>query len=82
MRANRRLEVRHRRGSWLPAWLASPGTMDHIEIVEIETAETVMFWDRERAEAARMARALQADLAQLEVEDFLAKWSAIAPEDE
>ena len=29
-----------------------------------------------------MARALHADLAQLEVEDFLAKWSAIAPEDD
>jgi hypothetical protein len=28
-----------------------------------------------------MARALHADLAQLEVEDFLAKWSAIAPEE-
>jgi hypothetical protein len=81
VRANRRLEVRHRRGSKLPVWLAAPGQFDHLEIVEIETAETVLFWDREAIEARRMARALQADLAQLDVEDFLAKWSAIAPED-
>lgn len=81
MRANRRLEVRHRRGSRLPAWLAGPGTFDHLEIVEIETAETVLFWDREPREAVRMGRALQTDLASLDVEDFLAKWSAIAPED-
>jgi hypothetical protein len=82
VKANRRLELRHRRGSRLPAWLASPGTYDHLEVVEIETAETVLFWDRETREAARMWRALQADLAQLDVEDFLAKWSAIAPEDD
>jgi hypothetical protein len=82
MRANRRLKVLHGRGSRLPAWLAAPGAVDHLEVVEIETAETVLFWDREPREASRMARALHTDLAQLEVEDFLAKWSAIAPEDE
>ena len=81
MRANRRLRVVHGRGSRLPAWLAGPGTMDRLEIVEIETAETVLFWDRQPMEAGRMARALHADLVQLEVEDFLAKWSAIAPEE-
>ena len=81
MRANRRLRVLHGRGSKLPAWLAGPGAVDRIEIVEIETAETVLFWDREPREAARMMRALRADLAQLEVEDLLAKWSAVAPEE-
>jgi hypothetical protein len=81
MRANRRLRILHGRGSKLPSWLAGPGAVDRIEIVEIETAETVLFWDREPRAAARMLRQLHADLAQLEVEDFLAKWSAIAPED-
>lgn len=81
MRANRRLRVLHGRGSKLPAWLAGLGTVDRIEIVEIETAETILFWDREPREAVRMKRQLQADLAQLEVEDFLAKWSALEPED-
>lgn len=80
MRANRRLRILHGRGSRLPAWLAGPGAVDRIEIVEIETAETILFWDREPRDAARMLRALRADLAQLEVEDFLAKWSAVAPE--
>lgn len=81
MRANRRLRLLHGRGSRLPAWLAGPGAMDRLEIVEIETAETVLFWDRQPMAARRMARALHADLAQLDVEDFLAKWSAIAPEE-
>jgi hypothetical protein len=81
LRANRQLQLNHARGSKLPAWLAGPGAMDRLEVVEIATAETILFWDREPAEARRMARALQADLAQLDVEDFLAKWSAIAPED-
>lgn len=81
MRANRRLRILHGRGSRLPSWLAGAGAVDRIEIVEIETAETILFWDREPRAAARMVRALHADLAQLEVEDFLAKWSAIAPED-
>jgi hypothetical protein len=65
----------------MPAWLAGPGRVDRIEVVEIETSETVLFWDREPREARRMARALLTDLASLEVEDFLAKWSALAPED-
>ena len=81
MRANRRLRVLHGKGSRIPAWLAGPGRVDRLEVVEIETSETVLFWDREPREAGRMARALHADLVQLEVEDFLAKWSAIAPED-
>ncbi len=82
MRANRRLRVLHGRGSRLPAWLAGPGAVDRIEIVEIETAETILFWDREPREAAKMVRALRADLVALEVEDFLAKWSATVPEDD
>jgi hypothetical protein len=81
MRANRRLRVIRGRGSRVPSWLAGPGRVDRIEVVEIETAETVLFWDREPREASRMSRALLADLVQLEVEDFLAKWSAIAPEE-
>jgi hypothetical protein len=80
VRANRRLEMLHGRGGRGPAWLAGPDRVDRLEIVEIETSETVLFWDREPREAARMARALRTDLAQLETEDFLAKWSAVAPE--
>jgi hypothetical protein len=69
------------RGGRLPAFLAGPERIDRLEIVDIETVETVLFWDRGAREANRMARMLQADLAQLELEDFLAKWSAIAPEE-
>lgn len=82
MRANRRLRILHGRGSRLPAWLAGPDRVDRLEVVDGDTLETVLFWDREPREAARMARALRADLAAMELEDFVAKWSATAPEDD
>ena len=44
--------------------------------MEIETAETALFLDVPAADAPRIARAMKADLAGMETEDFLAKWSA------
>lgn len=76
MRANRRLRLIHRRGGALPALLAGPDRIDQLEVVEIETSEVVLYADLPVAEAPRVARAMKGDLAQLEVEDFLAKWSA------
>jgi len=75
MRANRRLRVVHRRGGWAPT-LVSPDRVDQVEIVEIETAETVFLWDVPGREAGGLLRELRADLAGLEFEDFLAKWAA------
>jgi hypothetical protein len=82
VKANRVFRLIHRRGGWAPAQLAEPDRVDHIEVVEIASGEVVLFWDCTPQEASRRARALRADLAGLEAEEFLAAWSEIEPETE
>ena len=74
MRANREYELRVRRGGRGPALLRAPGTTDHVEVLEIATGEIALFWDTAPAQTGRLARALRADLAQLEADAFMAKW--------
>ncbi len=75
MRANRAYRLIVKRRGWAPALLADPSRVDHIEVVEIEGGEVVLFWDCPPVEAARRARALRADLAQLEAEEFRSRWA-------
>ena len=42
-------------------------------MVEIDTGEVILFWDT-RPRDTRSCRALRADLAQMEADEFLAKW--------
>ena len=58
-----------------PALLAEPDRLDHIEVVEIDSGEVAFFWDCRPGDTRRLARSLRADLAQLEVDEFLARWS-------
>jgi hypothetical protein len=51
--------------------------MDHIEVVDIDDGEVVLFWDRPAHAASRMARALREELQQLEADEFMARWSAV-----
>jgi hypothetical protein len=74
VKANRAYELLVRRGSRLPAFLAGGERSDHVEIVEIDSGEVVLFWDTVPAQTGRLARALRADLAQLEAEDFVRRW--------
>ena len=74
MKANREYELHVRRGGRGPALLAGPDRIDHIEVVEIASGEVALFWDTAPAQTGRLARALRADLAQLEADVFLAKW--------
>jgi hypothetical protein len=74
VRANRAFELIVRRGGRGPAVLRSAGQLDHIEVVEIESGEVVLFWDTTPRQTGRLSRALKADLAQLEAEEFLARW--------
>ncbi len=77
MRANRAYRLIVRRGGWVPALLADPARVDHIEVVEIDSGEVVLFWDCPPLQAARRARALRADLAQLQDEQFIARWATV-----
>jgi hypothetical protein len=74
MKANRAFELIVRRGGRGPARLRSADQLDHIEVVEIESGEVVLFWDTTPRQTGRLSRALKGDLAQLEAEDFLARW--------
>ncbi len=65
MRANRAYELRVSRGT--------PTAM--IEVLEIDTGEIALFWDVRPDQTRRFASALKTDLAQLEAEDFLDKWT-------
>lgn len=77
MRANRAYRLIVRRGGWMPAALADPDRVDHIEVVEIDSGEVVLFWDCPPQIAAQRGRALRADLAQLEDREFLERWSSL-----
>jgi hypothetical protein len=73
MRANRAYQLIVRKGGRGPAVL-NPGRADHIEVVDIESGEVVLFWDLLPNQTGRMARALKTDLAQLEAREFMSKW--------
>ncbi|HEY4429386.1 MAG TPA: hypothetical protein VGN08_14385 [Solirubrobacteraceae bacterium] len=77
MRANRAYRMILTRAGRAPAVLADPARVDHIEVVDIDSGEVILFWDRPAHAAAKLARALRADLAQLEATEFLARWSTV-----
>jgi hypothetical protein len=74
VRANRAYQLIVRRGGRGPALLRSASEVDQIEVVEIDSGEVVLFWDTTPAQTGRLARALKADLAGMEADDFLAAW--------
>ena len=73
MKANRAYELHVRRGGHTPALLA-PDRVDCVEVVEIDSGEVVLFWDVAGRGTGRLTRALRADLAQLEADEFLRRW--------
>lgn len=77
MRANRAYRLIVGRTGRAPALLAEADRIDHIEVVEIDSGEVAFFWDCGPRDASRLARRLRADLAQLDVEEFRARWSAV-----
>jgi hypothetical protein len=76
MKAKQAYRLLARRGGWTPAVVADPSRVDHVEIVEIESGEVVLFWDCAPREASKLERALREDLGRMDAEEFLATWSA------
>ena len=74
MKANRAYELLVRRSGRGPALLRAPGETDHVEVIEIASGEIALFWDTAPNQTGRLVRALRADLAQLEDEEFVGKW--------
>lgn len=76
MKAARAYRLLVRRGGRGPSWLAGPDRVDHLEIVDIDAGEVVLFWDAVPRDAGQMARAIRSDLQTMEAEDFIERWSA------
>lgn len=74
MRAKNAYDVRVTRSGWLPASLADPDRVDHIEVLDIASGEVAFFWDLAPRDATKLARSLRRDLLRLEPTGFLAKW--------
>jgi hypothetical protein len=60
-----------------PALLADPTRIDHIEVVEIDSGEAVLFWDRTPHAASKLARAVREELVRLDADEFMARWSTV-----
>ena len=65
------------RGGRAPALLADAQRVDHVELVDIDDGEVVLFWDLPPQAASRRARELREELGRLEAEEFLARWSTV-----
>jgi len=77
MRAKDAYRLLVTRGGRAPALLADPSRVDHIEVVEVESGEVVLFWDRPPHAASRLARAVRADLNSMDAQEFHARWSTV-----
>lgn len=82
MRAGRAYELLVTKGGRGPRLFSAPDRIDHLEVLEIDSGEVVLFWDCTAADAARMTRALRADLVQLDADEFLDRWTAIESVDD
>jgi hypothetical protein len=74
MKANRAYELIVHREGIEPALFADSERSDRIEVVSIDDGEVILFWDLPAKDAARLLRELRADLAGLDVAEFLAAW--------
>ena len=68
-----------RRGGLTPALLADSRRVDHVELVELATGETALFWKCSPTEARRLAREIRADLQNLDSRAFIARWTTVKP---
>jgi hypothetical protein len=65
------------RGGLAPALLADQSRVDHIEVVEIDSGEAVLFWDLPPHAASRQAKAMREDLNSMEAPEFAARWATV-----
>lgn len=78
MRAREAYRLIVRRGGVMPAILAHHERVDHVEIVEIDSGEVVLYWDCPAERARQLVRMLREELAEMEAADFLDRWIAVS----
>jgi hypothetical protein len=62
----------------MPALIANHDRVDHVEIVEVDSGEVVLYWDCPAPRASQLVRMLREELAQMEAADFLDRWIAVS----
>jgi hypothetical protein len=75
MKANRAFHLIVSREGLEPAFLADPHRLDRIEVVSVDDGEVVLYWNLPAKEAAKLTKALRADLMGLDVEEFIDTWA-------
>jgi hypothetical protein len=81
VKANRAYELIVSRGGLEPAFMADDGRLDRIELVSIDDGEATLFWDVPARLASRLLRELRFDLATLQADEFIDKWTGADAED-
>jgi hypothetical protein len=74
VRANRVYELIVSRPVLEPAFMAGPERLDRIEVLSLDDGELVLYWELPPKRAARLLKALRADLVGLEAGEFIARW--------
>jgi hypothetical protein len=76
MRAKARYRLVVRRGGLAPAVLASADRADHVEVIDIDDGETVLYWDLLARDAKRVVAMLRADLDAMDAREFFERWAS------
>jgi hypothetical protein len=76
MRAKARYRLVVRREGHAPAVLAAPERVDHVEIIDIDDGETVLYWDLLPLDAKRVVAMVRADLEAMEEREFFERWAS------
>jgi hypothetical protein len=75
VRAARAYHVVVTREGRVPALFAGD-RIDHVEVIETDGGEVVLYWDLPARKATKLAGALREDLGRLGADEFLAAWQA------
>jgi hypothetical protein len=76
VRAKARYRLIVRRGGHAPAVLAAPERVDHVEVVDVDDGEVVLYWDLLPRDAKRVVAMVRADLQELEAREFFERWAS------
>jgi hypothetical protein len=76
VRAKARYRLIVRREGHAPARLAAADRVDHVEIVDVDDGEAVLYWDLLPRDAKRVTALLRADLQELDAREFFERWAS------
>lgn len=81
MKANRAFHLTVSREGRQPAFMSGPDRLDRIEVISIDDGEVALFWDVPAKRAAKLVKALRADLVALDADEFISSWGGLDLED-